>query len=220
MDCTNQYEELKNETLQRYQARFEKEGVSPKALGWGCKEDQLERFSALCDNIDLEGKCIVDLGCGFADFYGFLLEKNIQCKYIGVDLIPEFVQCCNEKYGDSAQFILADIMMEQDKIPQADVVISSGTLNKKHTVIDNLEYTNKFMKMAFSKAKEVLILDFLSSKLTPEYPKEDFVYYHDYKDVMEMAFELTNEVKLIHNYRPIPQKEFICMLYKETYKYI
>ena len=65
--------------------------VSPKTLGWGKTSDQLERFTALTDNYTFHEKTILDIGCGFADFYGFLKDKGILCNYIGVDIIPEFL---------------------------------------------------------------------------------------------------------------------------------
>lgn len=102
------YEQLHKDTLNRYRERFYKEGETPKALGWGCKEDQLERFKTLCENIDLAGKSILDLGCGFADLYGYLLSKKIECQYIGVDVIPEFIESCKRKY-DKGVFLQGDI---------------------------------------------------------------------------------------------------------------
>lgn len=207
------YEKINKNALERYQKRYYELGEGPRTLGWGCQEDQLERFQAMCDNYDFEGKTVMDVGCGFADWYSFLLSRGISCNYIGVDIIPEFIECCQKKYRD-ASFIHADIMLEADKLPEADVVLTNGTLNFKQTLVDNLVYTNDFMKVAFNKARDVVIMDFLSTYLTPDYQKEDFVYYHDPKQVLEMAFEYSNNLKLVHNYKPIPQKEFMLFLYK------
>ncbi len=207
------YQLLEKEALERYQTRFYREGETPKALGWGCKEDQLERFKTICENVDLKGKTVLDLGCGFADFYGYMLEKNIECNYIGVDLIPEFVTCCKEKYKN-ATFLNENIMLDSERIPTADIVVTTGTLNLKLRLMDNLRYTENFMKLAFEKAREAVVIDFLSTHLTKDYPEEDFVFYHNPKDVLDMVFKLTNDVKMVHNYRAIPQKEFIVVLYK------
>lgn len=213
MERENIYQLLQEEAMERYRTRFYKEGETPKALGWGCKEDQLERFWVISENIDLEGKTVLDLGCGFADFYGYLLDKNITCNYIGIDIIPEFIKCCKEKYKQGT-FLNGNIMLDSMKIPKADIVITTGTLNLKLKLIDNLTYTKNFMKLAFEKAREALSMDFLSCHLTDDYPKEDFVFYYNPKDVLDMAFDLTNNIKLVHNYKAIPQKEFTLMLYK------
>lgn len=213
MDYKIIYEQLQKEALDRYQTRFYKEGETPKALGWGELNDQLVRFKTICDNIELKNKSILDIGCGFADFCGFLLDRGIECNYIGVDIIPEFIQCCKNKYKN-ATFINTNIMLEDVKIPKADIVVTTGTLNLKLKLISNLEYTKNFMKKAFSKAEECLVLDFLSTHLVDSYPREDFVFYHDPKDVLDMAFDLTNDIKLVHNYQAIPQKEFTLIMYK------
>lgn len=143
-----------------------------------------------------------------------MFNHGIECNYIGVDIIPEFIEICREKYKEQT-FICANILLESNKVPEADIVVTTGTLNLRLGLIDNLTYTENFMKEAFAKAKEALVVDFLSSHLTKKYPKEDFVFYHDPKDILDMAFQLTNDIKLIHNYREIPQKEFTVILYKK-----
>jgi len=62
--------------------------------------------------------------------------------------------------------------------------------------------------------RELLVVDFLSLQYAPNYPKEDFVFYHDPLKMLEFAFELTPNVLLKHNYAPIPQREFMLYLYK------
>ena len=69
------------------------------------------------------------------------------------------------------------------------------------------------MRRAYEKAEDAVIMDFLSTRLTPDYPKEEQVFYHDPLEILKMAFEFTDDVKLIHNYRAIPQKEFMLFLY-------
>lgn len=212
MNKNEVYETIYKETLARYQTRYFELGVSPQTLGWGKASDQQERFTALINNYAFHGETILDIGCGFADFYEFLKSKGILCNYIGVDIIPEFLACARKKFPDAA-FIQANFMLESSRLPRADVVITNGTLNFKQTLINNMEYTSDFMKLAYEKADKAVIMDFLSTYRTKDYPKEEQVFYHDPSEVLKMAFRYTNDVKLIHNYQAIPQKEFICMLY-------
>ena len=205
------YKTIYEETLNRYQTRFLELGVSPKTLGWGKVSDQQIRFQAMADNYDFEGKTVMDVGCGFADFYAFLKSKGITCNYIGVDIIPEFLACAKNKFPE-AEFIEANFMLESRELPKADIVLTNGTLNFKQTFISNMEFTEDFMKLACANAEEAVIMDFLSTNLTKEYPKETQVFYHDPLDVLTMALRYTNDVKLIHDYPAIPQKEFICIL--------
>lgn len=207
------YTTIYREAVERYQNRFYKLGESPRALGWGQASDQQERFEVMVNNVDFSGKTVMDIGCGFADFYAFLKEKGIACKYIGVDIIPEFLDCAREKFPE-AEFIEANFMLDSVKIPEADIVVTNGTLNFKQTLIDNMEYTKDFMNLAFNKARGLVIMDFLSTQLTPDYPKEDQVFYHNPQAILELAFQHTSDVSLIHNYPAIPQKEFMIFMYK------
>ena len=59
-----------------------------------------------------------------------------------------------------------------------------------------------------------LVVDFLSTSLTPDYPKEDAVFYHDPEKMLSFALGLTPNVTLIHDYPPIPQKEFMLVLHR------
>lgn len=214
MDKEKIYLKLEKSAVERYQTRFYKEGVSYKTLGWGCTEDQVKRFEVLLQNINFKNKSVMDIGCGFADFYGYLKQKEICCNYIGVDIIPEFLECCCKKYPE-ATFIKANIMLDKDILPKTDIVVTTGTLNLKLDDIDNMEYTKDFMRNAYEKTEELMSIDFLSTKLTSSYPKEDFVYYHDPLKLLEYSFELTDNIKLIHNYEAIPQKEGTIILYKK-----
>ncbi|WP_167955994.1 class I SAM-dependent methyltransferase [Anaerosporobacter faecicola] len=213
MTNIDEYRKIQEDAIQRYSERYKRLGVVPQALGWGKKEDQIERFDTLIKNIDFTNKRILDIGCGFADFYVYLKDHDINCKYIGIDIIPDFIEYCKNKFPE-CEFYQKNVLLDTDSISNADIVLSLGTLNFKLHNINNLDYTKEFMKKSFSLANETLILDFLSTKLTKTYPKEDLVYYHSPNTIMDMAFELTDNLQLVHNYKPIPQKEFMIFLGK------
>lgn len=208
------YKKIQEDAVIRYRGRLEKEGISPKTLGWGCKEDQIQRFEVICKNVDLNHKTILDVGCGFADFYLYLLEQGLSISYIGVDIIPEFIEYCRDKFPE-ARFYNFNPLLEEELIPQVDIIVSSGTMNFKLDLMDNMDYTKSYLKIAYRKANEKVIVDFLSTCLTPEYPREEVVYYHSPSEVLEFALSLSSNVELIHNYKPIPQKEFTLIITKE-----
>ena len=70
------------------------------------------------------------------------------------------------------------------------------------------------IKNALSLVKEALIVDFISTRKDSDYPEEDFIFYHNPAKVLKFALELTPNVQLIHDYSPIPQKEFMLILKK------
>ena len=75
----------------KYQKSFKKFGVSHKSLAWKTKEAQQIRFRELLKDIDLEGKSILDFGCGMGDIIPFILEKTTIFEYKGVDVVSEFI---------------------------------------------------------------------------------------------------------------------------------
>jgi SAM-dependent methyltransferase len=213
--------QLIQQTIQRYSDRYKKLGYDVKTLGWGTKEQQEYRFSqSLISDIDLNDKEILDLGCGFGDFYTFIKSQNIRIKkYLGCDLNPDLIKEAEKIYYRSkeASFKVLNLFeINNDIAPLGDIGFMFGLLNLNwKEKYDNYEYSKKAITNAYSLIKEVLIVDFLSSNLSSEYPKEDFVFYHDPKVMFEFALSLSNNVILKHNYLPIPQKEFMLFIFKE-----
>lgn len=202
---------IEEATVKRYSDRFVKLGVDVKTLGWGSDQQQEYRFLQVIKNMKLEGKILLDIGCGFGDLNTLCKINGVNMKeYIGFDINPDLINTAKEKHPDST-FYLKNIFDEKSQ-EVADVGVMLGVLNFK--LENNLAYTKKAIEKAFSFVKEALVVDFLSTELTPEYPKEDFVYYHDPKEILDFALTLTPNVKIVHDYKPIPQKEFMAVLSK------
>ena len=138
-----QFKQIQRDAVNRYTERYKRLGVVPQALGWGKKEDQVERFNSLAKNINFQNKKVLDVGCGFADLYMYLKENEIECDYTGIDIIPDFIEYCCGKYP-GREFYHKNILTDTASIPKADIVISLGTLNFKLSVMENLEYTREF----------------------------------------------------------------------------
>ena len=205
---------VETNAIERYSNRYKKLGISPKSLGWGCKEDQLERFRVIEEHCDLRGKTIMDIGCGFSDLLTYLNKKKINVNYIGVDIVPDFI-LYSKKHFPMHQFYNLNIMTRSKELPKADILISLGVINFRLDFIPNFEYTKLYITNAFELTKKILIVDFLSNYRNLNYRKEDFVYYHSPEKIFKFAMTLTQNVRIIHNYKPIPQKEFMIILERE-----
>ncbi len=210
----DEIERIDNETVDRYNKRFEKYGVEAKTLGWGCKDDQIIRFTTAITYTDFSGKSVLDIGCGFADFYHFLINKGIKIKkYKGIDINGKLIQVAKKRFPQN-EYEVRNILLENYGKIQGEIVTLFGLLNFKLNEINNLNYTRIMIDAAWKIAKETLIVDFLSTHLTKSYPKEDFVYYHNPKDVLDFCFRLCDNIVLVHDYPSIPQKEFMAILKK------
>jgi len=204
--------QIETEALERYTNRYKKFGVDARSLGWGSSKDQKIRFEVIYRNFDLEGKTIMDVGCGLADLYVYLKTKGVNINYIGVDAIPDFVEYCKKQYPEQS-FFCTNVMYDL-KLPNPDVVIALGLLNFKLHTVDNFLYTKMFLKRMFDFTKAILITDFISTYRTPEYPKEDHIFYHAPESVFEFSQTLTSNIRIYHDYKPNPQKEFMIALFK------
>ncbi|UOG29244.1 class I SAM-dependent methyltransferase [Leptospira noguchii] len=208
--------------MERYNNRYEKLGKDVKSLGWGDKKQQIYRFEQVLSNVDLINKNILDIGCGFSDFLSYIQEKNIMfSKYTGWDINKKFLNENKILENHFVTFENQDIsnLQESDlvelKKANHQVLLMLGLLNFRLNEGEmNYEYSFDLIRNAFAITSEMLVVDFLSSKIIDQYPKENFVFYHSPSKVLDFALEITPNVILKHNYVPIPQKEFMLFLYK------
>lgn len=200
-------------TIARYSDRYKKLGRHVHTLGWGNEVQQCYRFSQVFRATTLEKKHVLDIGCGFGDFYSSCNEAGYNLThYTGWDINPDLIQEAKKQHSAST-FNLVNLAELEEVSPVADVGIMLGVLNLNfHQAYDNLDFSKMMIKKAFSAVTESLVVDFLSLCRTPSYPEEDFVFYHNPAEMLAYALELTPNVRLFHDYAPIPQKEFMLVL--------
>ena len=202
---------LQSDTIDRYMKRYEMHGVSSFSLGWGGESYQNIRYQTVCESFDLEGKSILDFGCGFGDFLYFLKRKKINCNYLGIDVNQKFIKKAKKLHPNN-QFEVYDISKPIPKHWKSDVVIMLGVLNYKQTKINNKKYTNWMLNLTYKLARNALICDFLSSVFEKNYVVEDWVNYYKPQDILKLALTITEKVTLKHNYPSIPQREMLIVM--------
>ena len=209
-------EELKyilSSTIARYSERYKKLGRNVRTLGWGSEEQQYHRFMQAQRVIPIEGKRILDIGCGFGDFLACCRAEEIYPRhYIGWDINPDLIAEASQQHPDSTFDIVNLAELEvMDPVAEVGVMLGVLNLNFKNSY-DNFEFSKMMIEKAFSSVSEALVVDFLSIYKTPTYPAEDFVFYHDPSAMLGFGLSLTPNVSLYHDYSPIPQKEFMMVL--------
>jgi len=205
---------INRQTIERYNVRLLKFGQNPRSLGWDSRGNQNERFKAAMRLYDFRGKRICDIGCGFADFYGYLLKNKVIPKsYTGIDINKNLIAKARADYPN-CRFIRRDILLKPFKKPNFDCAVMFGVLNFKFNSFGNYVYAEKMIAEALRMVKEVLIVDMLSLYRDKNYPKEDFVFYYSPERMFKFVQTLTPNAVLKHDYMPIPQKEFMLYLRK------
>jgi SAM-dependent methyltransferase len=182
-------------TVNQYRQLFAKHGQSYKTLNWGSREGQQLRFKILTEIGRLEGKRILDVGCGLGDFAGWLAENNIQVDYTGLDLTPELVAQAQMNYPN-LQFLSGSILDEALFSDQTfDFVFASGIF---YTYSDS---GDAWLKLAVARmwrlCRNGIAFNSLSAWADE---KEAGEYYADPDAVLAYCRELTPWVAMRHDY--------------------
>lgn len=89
-----------------YGEKLKTYGHDTRSLGWTPGGRKI-RFDALAAIGDLKGCSVLDVGCGFGDFYGYLTGRGIKTEYTGIDINGEFIAIARKTYPE-ARFLVAD----------------------------------------------------------------------------------------------------------------
>jgi hypothetical protein len=117
--------------LKPYLDAAARHGAGFKSLLWATPRTQAVRFEALARSCQLEGRIVLDVGCGRADFLDFLLQSNTPpARYIGLEAIETLADAAEQKRHPSARIIRGDFVRQPELLDQnADVILFCGSLN-------------------------------------------------------------------------------------------
>lgn len=217
MNKSEAFSRITKQTIERYSKRLSELGHDVRTLGWGSSSQQIARFQNLLNTLDLSGKSILDIGCGFGDLFSYLKSENIPFRgYLGWDVNDKFIDLASSSYHlTTAEFAVFDMLNESPKAAMADVGVMLGLLNYNYGSQEiNQRFVEQMLSNAFKTVNDCLFVDFISTYRDPTYPYEDFIYYQDPSIMLKIGLSMTSNLRLLHDYAPIPQKEFSLILYK------
>jgi SAM-dependent methyltransferase len=193
--------------VRRYTARFREYGVDIRTLNAG-KGNKLELQHTVHASVgELEGKTVLDIGCGLASFYEFLRARGTRVNYIGYDIVEPFIEANRERFPE-AHFELRDISRE-GVAHRADYAVMCQVFNNKYDSVDNAEVVKRAVALAFEAVSGGVSIDLRTSYVNY---REDHLYYFSPEEMFGFAKSLTPFVSLRHDYLPY---DFTLMLYKE-----
>lgn len=161
---------------------------SPEAVGWTYK-GQIMRYEAILQFINPSGSTILDFGCGKGDFYRFLKQRGIECKYTGIDINPTLIELARKKYGENL-FYERDIEREPLK-DTFDYVVAIGVFNLQVQGIK--ETARECLKILFSHTSQRLVATFLNCQTRL---RDIGVTYFSKDELIEFASALTDKFQL------------------------
>lgn len=174
------------------------------ALGWRDRRSQLIRFDALMEIGDLNGRSVLEAGCGTGDMFSFLMSRYPEMSsYTGVDFIPEMIDEARERViSPKASFWPVSFM--STVLPEADYVLASGSLNYAST---EPGYIYKAIGRLFQLSRCGLgfnLLKFIT--------REGMLAAYHPDDIVAFCQTLSNHVVLKTDYDP---EDFTVFVYRD-----
>lgn len=182
-----------------------KYGIDIRALDWGSCESQQLRFSILSQIGDLNGKTLLDVGCGLGDFYDWLKRSGIITKYTGIDITPKMIEISAQRFPE-ASFNIANLL-DKNEMGHFDFVFASGIFT--HRQIDSLSVFETMIKKMFAVCNRAVAFNSLSNWT---HTKEGDEFHADPLETIAFCHTLTPWVVLRHDYHP---RDFTIYMYKE-----
>jgi SAM-dependent methyltransferase len=179
-------------------------GHDPKACDYGRAESQIVKFRVLADVSPLSNKSVLDVGCGFADFSGYLNERYSNVKYSGVDLSGSMIR--------EAQRCLPDVDVRVGNILDiagentVDVVTANGIFYLLEEEAPRLMQT--LVNRMFALCRMAVAFNSLSS-WAPDQEAGEF--YADPLQTLSWCRALSPFVVLRHDYH---SRDFTVYIYK------
>lgn len=190
-----------------YDKSYQQHGKSIKSLGWGSTDSQLKRFSVITDVGIHKDDSVLDVGCGFADFY-FFSKGNIG-SYIGLEKNKNFFNVCHSRLSnEKAKVFNVDFNTADLTNFSSDWVIGSGIFCFNE--IDWYQSVTKKSTKLFSVCNKGLVLNFLSH-LTDGNKKDGFMHANPFKLGNFYSEKITKNLVLRHDYL---KNDFTYYLYK------
>lgn len=198
---------------QHYQNLLKKHGDSPESVQYSDKISQYKRFEIL-SQIDKNLNSVVDVGCGLAHLYDYLLSIGFKGNYLGLDFVEEFIEINIKNFHEhtNAQFKVFDVMKEPiDK--GYDYAMLSGVFNNKSD--NNEEFLLTTIHSMFEACNKGVAFNAMSTYV--DYQDENLFYVNPLELFDYIKKNITKKVTLRHDYlvkqNSIPF-EFCMYLYK------
>jgi SAM-dependent methyltransferase len=191
--------------IARYEERLARHGRRPEALGWSRPALQVRRFAALSDPIVAAPTAsVLDIGCGFADLYDFLMSRGWRGRYAGVELVPGLVAEARASHP-TVEIHALDFPQSSVSLGQFDFVVASGIFNGRLAYEDHERYVEDTLAAMFAHCRIAACADFLSTFANYQKPEN---WHADPGVLLRCGRKLSRRLQLRHDYLP-----FECALY-------
>lgn len=183
-----------------YGARFAEHGATAKGVDWKDEASHNLRHRQFLRLLEDHPQAFVlDLGCGFGDFFRFLRQNGFAGRYIGYDLVPSMIEHAIRAYGQSA-----DVQWRVGASPEeaADFAFASGIFNVKQTTSDTAwkAYVLSTIDVLARSSRMGFGFNVLSLSSDPERRRPDLYYADPVETLSYCLGRFGRSVALLQDY--------------------
>ncbi len=167
-------------------------------LGWESEEAQKMRFDMLLSSADLNGKALLDVGCGTGNLLEYIRSRGIQVTYTGVDILDKMIEKAkNKQLG--ADFFLIDIFKDNIfKDHSFDVIYSSGIFNLN--LGNNIEFLTNAIDLFLRLSSGTVVFNLLH-EASPDREDKYFYFHPDQiSEILERYSDVIEKVQYLEAY--------------------
>ena len=187
-----------------YDQLVDKYGYSRRALDVLRKDSLLVRYQVLSEVLNLTGKRVLEVGCGFGDLGAFLKTRYKNLEYVGVDISLRMIEVGSQIHPD-LDLRHKDILGWPPS-DTFDVVLAQGLF---YLLEDDAERKmHLLIRTMFNLAKEALAFCTLSTWAST---LNDGEFHADPLKTTAFCRQLTSRLVLRHDYLP---NDFAVYLYR------
>jgi len=180
--------------LQPYLDAARQHGGGFASLLWASPKTQAARFQILMTAANLQGRTVLDAGCGRADFLDFLLLHDVQpLHYIGLEAVAELAEAAEMKRHRQATIVRGDFVIDSATLAcGADAIVFSGSLNTL-----DAPHFYRVIERAYAAANQTIAFNFLDSRTLAG---KKYLTWHCQADVEKFASQLADRVNVWEGY--------------------
>jgi SAM-dependent methyltransferase len=203
-------EALKRSVVEHYERQLRRYGPTARGMDWKDEASQELRFALLCGVAELEGRSVVEVGCGAGHLADFLERRGIRADYLGCDLSAAMLEAARARHPE-LRFERLDLLREP--LPErCDVVLCSGLF---HVKLDRpeeewLAFVRGMLRRMWESCRVAIAFNLMTDQVDFRHP--DLYYSHPAETLDFCRRELSRFVRLRHDY---PLHEYTTYVYRE-----
>ena len=187
---------MNDHIIENYRTLLKKYGMDSRAVQWWDKESHWIRFKLLA-SVSSKMNSVLDIGCGFADFYHFLRSRGFNGQYLGIDIVPEFVSLAKESIKDCPNAEVRQLDIISEPLPVGfDYGFASGIFNNHRENAHQFVYET--LSLLWDACEKGIAFNAISTYV--DYFDDELFYVNPMEMLEFLKGKLGGNVVMYHDY--------------------